>query len=89
MNDHRGEFVHGVTCNGYSNRACRCAECRAVWAAYCLKRRKERLAAGPPEHLHGTYNCYLNYACRCELCRAAHAAYSVGYQQRKKSRASA
>lgn len=39
------EHWHG-TITGYTYYRCKCAECRAEWAAYNLRKRRERRAAG-------------------------------------------
>lgn len=64
---------HG-TINGYSNRHCRCAECRKAWTAYLKKRRAERaLLIQPDDPRHGTLSFYYNHACRCDSCKEVHA----------------
>jgi hypothetical protein len=72
---------HG-TLNAYSNRNCRCDECRKVWAVHCREQNhragrhqpmhvylaalRARAEANPPPH--GTETRYKN-GCRCEDCR--------------------
>lgn len=60
---------HG-SASTYSNHRCRCAPCRAAWAAYVAKRRAERVA-GAGTIPHGTVGGYGNYGCRCEACVTA------------------
>lgn len=56
----------------YSNRGCRCDECKAAAAAYQKKRRAERTALPlPTGRRHGVYTTYINYGCRCERCKQA------------------
>lgn len=80
---HDDDPRHGTT-NGYCNLGCRCAACRAAWAAYCadVKARREPLAADDPRH--GRDATYTNHRCRCAACKAAHA---VANARRKAARA--
>jgi hypothetical protein len=68
-----GDPRHG-TRNGYSNLKCRCAECKAAWAAYYDGLRRQRLAnlTTPDDPRHGLANFYKNHGCRCQRCRDAH-----------------
>ena len=69
---------HG-TISTYNNHRCRCAECRASWAAYVKKRKAERLAGiparkgviltGPKTH---NANAYMAWDCRCDPCVSDH-----------------
>lgn len=60
---------HG-TYSAYTNRGCRCDECRAANRAYKraweARRQKPVLAQDSP--LHGTVNGHKHYGCRCEPC---------------------
>ncbi|OZE86945.1 hypothetical protein CH305_03035 [Rhodococcus sp. 15-649-2-2] len=70
---------HG-TVSMYTNRACRCVECKAanaaVQAAFRSARRAERIdVAGVlvhPTARHGTTTAYNAYGCRCAACKTSH-----------------
>lgn len=80
------EYWHG-TINGYSNRLCRCADCREAWAGYVRDAKERRAVAGVPERVHGTENGYGNYKCRCDDCRDAWSTAGWQRAQRRKTNA--
>lgn len=66
-------MTHGKT-GRYTNRGCRCDECRAAQRDALASWRDTvagTLADGDPRH--GTLNGYDNYRCRCGACAAAKA----------------
>jgi hypothetical protein len=75
VDDCKPEHWHG-TVNGYSNRKCRCSDCRKAWAAQVqqakLRRMADRVEVNGrlvhPTAPHGTANAYGNYGCRCWPC---------------------
>lgn len=67
--------VHNLST--YTNRKCRCSECREanrVWQAAARKKRNAALPADDPRH--GKATTYTNHACRCDSCREAHRVYN-------------
>lgn len=82
MAQRRIEPWHG-TPNGYTNRKCRKACCRAAHSKAQWERRQRRYAErvwvdGHWEHPnapHGTSNGYTNYGCRCFPCGDGHNKY--------------
>lgn len=60
--------------SSYTNKSCRCDECKTVAMAYFKKSAEARKAKGLPDgdERHGTKNGYLNYGCRCGECKVAH-----------------
>ncbi len=75
------DFTHG-TLTGYTNRRCRCGDCRGAFAAYRRARRAKLRHAPAKQIPHGTLNGYTNYACRCYPCYQANAAYGREYYAR-------
>ena len=70
-------MTHG-TIGGYTNHKCRCAACRAAWAAYCKLKAEERKAAGlcrqcDHKAMPGRVHC-LNHAVRASELIKAHRA---------------
>lgn len=74
------EKWHG-TPGGYTNRRCRCAQCKGANKKAQLKFRErryaERIRVGQrlihPDAEHGSASSYTNYGCRCLRCVDAHA----------------
>lgn len=66
----------------YAHR-CRCAECRAAWAAHSLALWEIRAAGGltPDDPRHGTSNGYGNWGCRCHPCTDANTTAMRNYRQ--------
>lgn len=73
----------GEPLNGYTNRGCRCAICRAANVKYNKKARERRSQMEIPEDRHGIYTTYVNYSCRCDLCRKANTDYARGRREAK------
>ena len=65
---------HG-TVSQYTNRGCRCDECKAAVSEARRRTRQAGLPEGDPRH--GTGSGYSNYGCRCDLCKAAVRGYSL------------
>lgn len=63
---------HGTT-GGYTNRGCRCQECRDAQAAYSRAYKARRKAAGDFDH--GTITAYASWGCRCRSCSQAMTRY--------------
>jgi hypothetical protein len=66
--------------SAYSNRGCRCDECRAGHSAYQQAYRHR--PRDPESLLHGTNSTYTNHRCRCDECRAAAVASVRQYRRR-------
>lgn len=79
---------HG-TVNGYNNKKCRCADCRAAWAERIrsLKARRAATVKDRNDPRHGTHTFYQNHGCRCERCTAAHAIYMRNIPSKRKKAA--
>src|SRR5664279_2043764 len=77
-------ITHG-TYNGYSNRKCRCDECRAAAAEFTRNLRARKVLVEPSEVPHGK-NGYDNFGCRCEICKAGNSAYVVERRKRDPER---
>lgn len=72
---------HG-TRSEYTDKQCRCPECRKANSAYQARARERKAAGEPPEH--GTMNAYSNWVCRCDLCKAvAKAENNRRYRERR------
>jgi len=76
---------HG-TSGGYGNHKCRCAECRAAWAASVAVSQERRSKRPVPEHVHGTQNGYGNYKCRCAPCTAEWARATLDRYHRRRAK---
>lgn len=89
ITDHSGSAVepwHG-TPGGYSNRKCRCNDCRMAWNKYCADRKRNKRAnyTPKPEDEHGTEKNYQN-GCSCAECKAAHSRYTLDSLKREPTR---
>lgn len=86
----------------YSNRGCRCVECRAAWSAYILRLRRGRTAAlngtlrpvgrsgvlpSQAPVKHGDPYTYQNWGCRCDPCTRANSIAKREDYHRRKARA--
>lgn len=77
-----GDPRHG-TANAYNNLKCRCAGCRAAWAARCNEARAARVPPPDGDPRHGLAQTYGNNNCRCRPCTNAHAAQRRRNAQRR------
>lgn len=81
------EIVHGKY-STYSNKGCRCQECKSAWNEYCTEvRRKTReswTGVADPSIPHGVTNSYFRHGCRCPDCKDAHNNSSNALQRIKK-----
>lgn len=79
----RKPITHGKA-SSYTNRKCRCEECREAHRVACREARERRAQRTPPPEAHGNPFTYGNWKCRCEACRKAWAAYCLDrYHHRK------
>lgn len=74
------DVKHGTE-NAYTNRGCRCDECKEASRVANARRREGR--KGSDRTPHGTATGYTNWGCRCDLCKAAMREFQVEHRERK------
>jgi len=74
-------YPHG-TVSGYTNRKCRCADCRLAWRQYMENWKTTAPPLPVGDSRHGSINGYQSYRCRCAWCTAAWRNYQRAYRER-------
>lgn len=77
---------HG-TLSMYTNRGCRCDDCREAARVHQEKLRRSKGIKAREYATHGSVSYYRKRGCRCDLCREASAAAAREYRAKKRAAA--